>query len=205
MRYLLNLKWEMLLFSVLSIVVGVLMFLQPSKIITAISILLAVILFVMGIKNIFEFWRDTMETYHKYKLVVGILFIVAGIFVIVKMNIILSIITYAVGIIIIISGLMKLENAFDLKKMDERWVPLLVFSILCIVLGILILFMPMNHNDNGTITAGDFFIKCAGAIFAFTGLVDLVTTLTVSSKIKSWMRGEGRYRVVDNDDDDKEE
>ena len=47
--------------------------------------------------------------------------------------------------------------------------------------------MPMDHNDNGTTTAGDFFIQVSGIILAVTGLIDLITTLSVSGKIKKWI------------------
>ena len=89
--------------------------------------------------------------------------------------------------IIIVSGLMKIENALDLRRMGCHWIPLLVFAIICIILGISVLTMPMNHNDDGTRTAGDFLIQCSGAIFAVTGLIDLITTLSVSGKIKKWI------------------
>ncbi len=103
------------------------------------------------------------------------------------MNLILSIITYVIALIIIVSGLMKIENALDLRRMGCHWIPLLVFAIICIILGISVLTMPMNHNDDGTRTAGDFLIQCSGAIFAVTGLIDLITTLSVSGKIKKWI------------------
>ena len=69
---------------------------------------------------------------------------------------------------------MKIENALDLRRMGCHWIPLLVFAIICIILGISVLTMPMNHNDDGTRTAGDFLIQCSGAIFAVTGLIDLI-------------------------------
>ena len=79
----------------------------------------------------------------------------------------------------------EIENALDLRRMGCHWIPLLVFAIICIILGISVLTMPMNHNDDGTRTAGDFLIQCSGAIFAVTGLIDLITTLSVSGKIKN--------------------
>ena len=90
----------------------------------------------------------------------GIALILLGIVVLACMNLILSIITYVIALIIIVSGLMKIENALDLRRMGCHWIPLLVFAIICIILGISVLTMPMNHNDDGTRTAGDFLIQC---------------------------------------------
>ncbi len=126
------------------------------------------------------------------------------------MKLILSFITYLIAIIIIISGLMKVENALDLKKMGNNWIPLMIFAIICIMLGISVLMMPMDNNDNGTSTASGFLIQASGIIFAVTGFIDLVTTLSVSGKIKRWtserkttILGEDGYDeiIVDIQDD----
>ena len=50
MSYLKNLKWEMVLYSILSIAIGVLMFLYPTKTLNAVCIILAVMLFALGIR-----------------------------------------------------------------------------------------------------------------------------------------------------------
>lgn len=187
MNYLKNLKWEMILFSVTSIVIGILMWQYPHKIITAVCIVLASILFLLGIRYLLEYRRKNLiNDFYKYELVAGIALILGGIVVLFCINLILSIITYVIAIIIIISGLMKIENALDLKRMGNKWIPLLVFAIICIILGISVLMMPMDHNDNGTTTAGGFLIQASGIIFAVTGLIDLITTLAVSSRIKVW-------------------
>ena len=187
MSYLKNLKWEMIIYSLLSILMGILMWKYPGKIMTGVCVILAIILFIMGIRNIIEYKRsNAIKDFYRYELVGGIVLIAAGILVLACMKLILSIITYVIAVIIIISGLMKVENAIDLKRMGNHWVPLLVFAIICILLGISVLMMPMNSNDNGTKTAGDFFVQCTGVIFAVTGLIDLITTLSVSGKIKRW-------------------
>lgn len=188
MSYFKNLKWEMVLFSLISIVMGILMWRYPDKIITALSIAIASIFFIIGLRYLIEYKRkDALGGFYKYELVLGIVAIVGGIVVIACMKYMLSIVTYLIAIIVIISGLMKVENALDLKRMQSHWMPLMVFAVLCILLGVSVLMMPMNNNDNGTRTAGDFMIQCAGVIFAVTGLIDLITTLSVSGKIKKWL------------------
>ena len=188
MSYLKNLKWEKVLYSILAIAIGVLMFLYPTKTLNAVCIILAVMLFALGIRYLIEYRKKNLiNDFYRYEFVAGIALILLGIVVLAYMNLILSIITYVIALIIIVSGLMKIENALDLRRMGCHWIPLLVFAIICIILGISVLTMPMNHNDDGTRTAGDFLIQCSGAIFAVTGLIDLITTLSVSGKIKKWI------------------
>lgn len=189
MNYLKNLKWEMMTFSLISIALGILMILFPTKILAVVCTAIASIFFLFGIKNLLEYLKkDTLGQFYQYKLVLAIIFFVIGIVVICCMETILSIITYAIAIVIVVSGLMKVENALDLKKMGAKWIPLMVFAVICIVLGLSVLGMPLNRNDNGTETAGSFFVQCAGGILAFTGLVDVITTMSISGKIKVWKK-----------------
>lgn len=187
MNYLKNLKWEMVLFSLASIVIGILMFLYPSQIINAVCIVLASILFILGARYLLEYKRNNeISNFYRYELVAGIALILGGIIVLCCMKLILSFITYVIAIIIIISGLMKVENALDLKRMGNNWIPLMVFAVICIMLGVSVLMMPMDNNDNGTNTASGFLIQASGMIFAVTGFIDFITTLSVSGKIKKW-------------------
>lgn len=203
MNYLKNLKWEMVLFSLSSIVIGILMFLYPSQIIDAVCIVLAAILFIMGARYLLEYRRNNaISDFYRYEMVAGIALILGGIVVLCCMKLILSIITYVIAIIIIISGLMKVENSLDLKRMGNNWIPLMVFAVICIMLGISVLMMPMDHNDNGTTTASNFLIQASGIIFAVTGLIDLITTLAVSSKIKIWTIKQ-TAAIVEEDIDDE--
>ncbi len=211
MNYLKNLKWEMILFSLSSIVIGILIFFYPSQIINAVCIVLASILFVLGARYLLEYRRNNeISNFYRYELVAGIALILGGIVVLCYMKLILSFITYVIAIIIIISGLMKVENALDLRKMGSNWIPLMVFAVICIMLGIAVLMMPMDDNDNGTSTASGFLIQASGIILAETGFVDLITTLSVSGKIKRWtserkttILGEDMYDeiIVDIQDD----
>lgn len=212
MKYLKNLKWEMMLFSLTSIAIGILMFIYPSQIINAVCIVLAAILFLMGARYLLEYRRNNaISDFYKYELVAGIALILGGIIVLCCMKMILSMITYIIAIIIIVSGLMKVENSLDLKRMGNNWIPLMIFAVICIMLGISVLMMPMDHNDNGTKTAGDFMIQCAGILFAVSGVVDLITTLTVSGKIKVWtvekntFVSDDGYEEVYQEDGDEEQ
>ena len=212
MKYLKNLKWEMVLFSLTSIAIGILMFIYPSQIINAVCIVLAAILFLMGARYLLEYRRNNaISDFYKYELVAGIALILGGIIVLCCMKMILSMITYIIAIIIIVSGLMKVENSLDLKRMGNNWIPLMIFAVICIMLGVSILMMPMDHNDNGTKTAGDFMIQCAGILFAVSGVVDLITTLTVSGKIKVWtvekntFVSDDGYEEVYQEDGDEEQ
>ena len=73
MNYLKNLKWEMILFSLISIVLGVLMWLYPKQIVITACVILEVILFIMGIRYFIEYRRtNSIKKYYQYELVASI-------------------------------------------------------------------------------------------------------------------------------------
>ncbi len=189
MGYLKNLKWEMIIYAILGMALGVWMWARPLDFLMVLRVTLALILIIMGIRYIVEYRRKNAPGgFYLYSEVLGIVLIVAGIAVFVFMKSILSIATYAVAVIIIISAVAMIESAIDLKKMRCHWIPMLVFAIICILLGLSVLIMPMNQNDDGTRTAGEFMIQCSGVILLATSLIELIATLMASGKIHRWYR-----------------
>lgn len=180
MNYLKSLKWEMVIYALLCILMGILMMIYPSSILNTICYIIAVIFLLLAIRYLLEYRkRDLINDFYKYELVVGIIFIIAAIFVLVKKDFVISIIPFIVGIIIVISGIMKIENALDLKRMDSHWVFLLIVAIVNVLLGIVILINPQN--------TAVFVTRITGIILTYSGVVDLITTLTVSGKISRWV------------------
>jgi len=184
MNYIKTLKWEMIIFSLVCIGVGSVLAFMPKTSTVILGAAIATLLFIYAIRHFVEYARryNTNDVF-KYELVVGIIFTILGIIVLTKMDSILSIISYMIAAIIFISGLMKLENAFDLKKMGRHWVPMLVIAIMLVIIGIIIFMAPMNKSDDGRSTAGDVVLIATGISLMFTGLVNLITTLSISGKI----------------------
>ena len=190
MNYLKSLKWEMVIYALLCILMGILMMIYPSSILNTICYIIAVIfLLLVEYRK-----RDLINDFYKYELVVGIIFIVAAIFVLVKKDFVISIIPFIVGIIIVISGIMKIENALDLKRMDSHWVFLLIVAIVNVLLGIVILINPQN--------TAVFVTRITGIILTYSGVVDLITTLTVSGKIRRWVNDNA---IIDTESRDIDE
>lgn len=186
MNYLKKTSWYAVLYSIWALITGILMIMYPQYIVTTLGIFVGAIPIILGIKYIWFYKDNSNVSVGKTTLIIGCILVFVGLFILFNIDAILSFVTYALAAIILVSGIMKVKDALDLKKMRERWIPLMVFAGICIVLGLLVITMPMNHNDDGTRTAGDFIIQCAGGILAFTGLVDFIKTLTISGKIREW-------------------
>ena len=63
----------MVLYSILSIAIGVLMFLYPTKTLNAVCIILAVMLFALGIRYLIEYRKKNfINDFYRYEFVAGI-------------------------------------------------------------------------------------------------------------------------------------
>ena len=80
----------MVLYSILAIAIGVLMFLYPTKTLNAVCIILAVMLFALGIRYLIEYRKKNLiNDFYRYEFVAGIALILLGIVVLACMNLIL--------------------------------------------------------------------------------------------------------------------
>lgn len=181
---------SMLVFSLIAIVMGLLMYRFPLKVISFVGYALAAILLVLAVRYLYEFKKnDETGGHYKYKIVVAIVLIAAAIAIIVENHMIQTFLIYAIAILIIVSALIKGESAYFLRKMEGRWIPLLVVAVLCLILGILVLQMPKNVGDNGGYSqVGERGIAVLGIIFAAAGLIDLIYTIAVTPAVNRYKK-----------------
>lgn len=198
MSYIKNMKWEMILFSLGCIAMGIILFFFPKSSTTFLSGAATVILFIYAIRHFIEFFRRTgMEKVYRYELVMGILFTLFGLFTLTQMDLILSFISYIIAVIVFISGLMKIENAIDLRRMKKHWIVMIIIGVIYIILSIIIFIAPMN-NDTGKASAGEVILITCGAVLMLVGVINLITTLIISSSINKWTKEQSNnVKVID--------
>ena len=188
MSYFKSLKWEMILFSLGCVAMGIILFFYPKSSTTFLSGAATIILFIYAIRHFIEFFRRTgMEKVYRYELVMGILFTLFGLFTLTQMDLILSFISYIIAVIVFISGLMKIENAIDLRRMKKHWIVMIIIGVIYIILSIIIFIAPMN-NDTGKTSAGEIVLITCGAVLMLVGAINFITTLVISSKINQWTK-----------------
>ena len=188
MSYFKTLKWEMILFSLGCVAMGAILYFYPKSSTTFLSGVATAILFIYAIRHFIEFFRRTgMEKVYRYELVMGIVFTLLGIFTLTQMDMILSFISYIIAVIVFISGLMKIENAIDLRRMKRHWIIMIIIGILYIILSIIIFIAPMN-NDTGKASAGEIVLITCGAVLMLVGAINFITTLIISSNINKWTK-----------------
>ncbi len=195
MNYLKSLKWEMIIFSLGCTAMGILMAFFPQDVEKVMAICLSILMFIYAIRHAIEYFRRRdMEGFTGYELVLAVIFLILGIVCLTQMKTLITLLAYFVAAIVLVSGLLKLENAFDLKRMGSKWVPMLVIGLIFILLAIVFFIYPPQEGKD----KGQTLVAAAGFVLMFVGAVNFITTLAISGKIKRWTKTQsGTPKVID--------
>ena len=110
------------------------------------------------------------------------------------MDKLITLLAYFIAILVLVSGLLKIEGAFDLKRMGSRWVPMLVIGVIFVLLAVLFFIYPPQEGKD----KGHTLVAAAGFALMFVGVVNFITTLAISGKINRWTKTQsGSPKVVE--------
>lgn len=195
MNYLKSLKWEMVVFSLGCIAMGILMAFFPQDVEKILSYCLSILMFVYAIRHAIEYFRRRgLNGFTAYELVLAVIFLMLGILCLTQMSKLITLLAYFIAAIVLVSGLMKLENAFDLKRMGLKWIPMLVVAFIFILLAVVFMIYPPQEGKD----KGQTLVAAAGIALIFVGVVNFITTLAISGKIKRWTKTQsGSPKVID--------
>ena len=138
-----------LLVCIAEAVIGVLLLINPVGFTSGIIIALGVVLTILGIYNVIQYFRNEIEmAVQGDGLSRGILFILVGLFCIFRSRwfvITFPVLTMLYGVITLVAGVGKIQMAVDLMRLQLRhWYIALINALLTIVFALLIVFNPFE-------------------------------------------------------------
>ena len=171
--------FDIFLTPAIYIVFGVIMTFFPTSTIKTICYFLAGIMIVVGgIKLVVYFRRESMDGFIKTGLISGIVYILLGILLAARARFIISIIPFVLGIMICVSGISKLQNGLELKKMGgERGKTLVLLGIINVIIGLVIMINPFK--------TATIILVLTGIFMLYSGITDLIIDIYVIMKIKN--------------------
>lgn len=136
-----------LLMSVVEILIGILLLIDPVGFTAGIIITLGIILTILGIgQTISYFCTEAEEAASGGKLTKGVLFTVLGLFCTCKSSWFMAtfpVITVLYGALILVAGVSKLQRAIDMVRVKQPyWFVALISAVLTLLFAALILFNP---------------------------------------------------------------
>jgi len=154
--------------AISTVIAGILITVFHSVALDIVCIALGCILTVIGFINIIKYFRKPMDT--NFNLLTGLIFAALGITVIIDPSSLIGLVAVAFGIIILYHGIVNLQSALQLKKLNYKfWYIALVFALLTVFAGVLLITLKNLMLDAIALTAGLILIV-EGALNTWTAV-----------------------------------
>lgn len=151
-----------LLSSILFFILGAILFTSADKVISTISIIIGIILATSSVISFVVYFVQPKEFASKSLLVLGIITLLLSIIFIFFSNIVEQFIRFIVGAWILFTGIIRLINVLSMKRTNNRFISLLIVSILLIIVGVY------------TILIGDVILSTIGIIMMIYATIEII-------------------------------
>jgi len=178
--------------SVIILVLGIFLFIQPDTVIRMISIVLGGIILIPGITSLVDYFKNKYQP----SLITGVVTIIIGLILIINTKLVASILPFFLGIYFVVNGINRLQYALELKRQNINFTTSLVFSILIIICGVLFIINPFSGALAITKIIGMFMI-----IYA---LLDLINSVIIKKEM-SEVRQDMKNAIIEIDIEGKNE
>ena len=154
-------------YSILFIIIGASLFIDPAGFVVLVSYLIGVLLLVAGVNNVISYSKNRDLSVSKTLLVFGIILFIMGIFLIARPTFIGKIVPSIIGVCLIISSIEKLLYLNYLNdKNSDNYIISLISGIVILLAGIFLLFNPLA----GTLIA----TQIIGVLIMIYAIMDII-------------------------------
>lgn len=166
-----KIKSGVMISGVVLVIAGIVLLFFPEAMTKTIAYVTVVVLILMGIGQIIGYLcSEPGRGSFRGGMAAGICLLIAGILIYFRAEAVISIIPIILGVIIVISGIARLQQAVDLARMKaQRWSTVLATAILNIILGGVIVFNPFS-----TVMT---LLRFVGVGMIYSGISDIIATI----------------------------
>lgn len=159
--------------SIVYVIVGVIMLLNPSFIGSAVNYILGVLVIIYGLIYSVSVYQKREGAFDKFDLLAGVICISFGIFLIINKDVLLSLVPFCMGIIILMDAITGIIKSVRLKKIGlTRWYIILIVNLIFLAFAVYII---VNAND---IT--ELLIRFIGGFLIVDALMDFFLSIRYS-------------------------
>lgn len=189
---------NMLFSTIVTLVLGIVLAYSPEGSIKVITGIIAILFLLIGVLQLVDYFKQSREEkMMSLSLILGILLSSIGIFLFVNLESLANFVTILIGIAILIKSLFKLQFAFNIKDISDKWFYNLIVGIVGILLAILLLANPFH--------SAALFLRIIGIIFIIGSVIELIETLIVIKTIDEHEAIELPFKEKEKKEDKKEE
>ena len=175
-----ELKWNMIIPAVLSIILGVILIIFPDTSMRFIVNIIAIGMLIAGVADIVRYFTfDLRVSLYRNDFLYGVIMLSLGLLFILNPSIIISLIPFILAIYLLISGFIKLQDGIDAYRMKyDKSTIYIILALVSIVFGLVIMF--------NLIEAASMLFIFIGIGLIYTGISDIYTAVYLSSKLEKF-------------------
>lgn len=164
--------------AVVYFLLGIVLMIWPTEMAGIITTVLGIISLVIGIIRLIAYFTgDRYASIFRYDMVVGLLFIGLGLFTLIWPKVIISVLPVIFGLFLIVSSLIKLQNAVDLQRLGySQWWSVLIMAGISVILGIIIICNPFHTMK--------LLIRIIGVFFFVDGISSMVSMYIFTTELR---------------------
>ncbi|MBW9212598.1 MULTISPECIES: DUF308 domain-containing protein [Terrabacteria group] len=169
-----------ILSATLYILIGSVMALFPGMSAQLLSISVGLVFVIIGVILLTTYFvLDIDKILYRNDFVFGILSILAGLVIIIQKDLILTLIPIVLGLVIMSSGLMKLQKAVVAHRIkSNQEMTYFILSVVALILGLVVIFILAGHQSQQVL----FIVIGIGLIYA--GISDLFALFVLENSYK---------------------
>lgn len=160
--------------SIIYIIVGLIMLLNPSFIGNAVNYVLGVLVIIYGLIYSVSVYQ-TKDVFDKFDLLAGVICISFGLFLIVNKDILLSLIPFSIGVIIFMDAVSGIIKSVKLKKMNlSKWWIVLIINLIFLCFSVYIIVNAKNITE--------LLIRIIGGFLIVDAILDFLLTIRIKKE-----------------------
>lgn len=167
---------SMLVTSIVTLVLGIVLVIEPTGSIKMLTAIIAIMCMLMGGFQLIDYIRKPREEkMTSLSLILAIILLSVGLFLFINNEALVKFITVIIGITICVKSLFKLQFALNLKGISDKWKYNLIAAIIGMSLGIIIFINPFE--------SASLFLRIIGIALVIGSVLELVETGMVMNSL----------------------
>ncbi len=164
--------------SIVYIIVGLIMLLNPDFISHAVNYVIGVLVIIYGVfYTVSVYQKKNSGLYSKFDLLAGIICISFGLFLILNPDMLVSLIPFCTGVVLFMDAISFIINSFTLRKLEYKsWIVNLVVGIIFLTFAIFVMVTAKNISL--------LLIRFIGAFLIVDALLDFLTVIRINKRKK---------------------
>ena len=184
--------WSSVTSSIILFILGLLLFFLLFTVIHVVALILGIFIIVVGIFALLKYFRAAQKNgMIRFNIIYGGVCIVSGLILALTPSAIASILPIVLGIWMIISSLLKIQYALNMKEAGSTsWIPTFTLAMITLVVGILLVINPWR--------GAQVILQIVGGFLMAYALLDVIASFLLNKETKTLMK------VIDADIPDAE-